>query len=269
MPRLRLLVTFVALFVAASSAEAAGRESKEIAARRACLNGDPTKGVQILTDLFIATGDPVYIYNQGRCYEQNNRCEDAIARFREYLRKAKGTTQEDKASLVEARKHIVDCEALLGEKPADHAAAPPAPKEPIPAPPLAKAEPATAAVPPQQSAAVVMPPPQPAESPSTGAGLRIAGMTTVAVGAAGLIAGVALNLKANSTVSDLQNRFNPGDYSSSKDYKTASQISYGIGAAFVAGGAILCYLGWTAGNRTTLAPVVAQGAGGAVLTGAF
>jgi hypothetical protein len=64
---------------------AAGYQAKERAAKKACLTGDPEKGVAILADLFIDTDDLAYIFNQGRCYEQNRRYEDAIGRFREYL----------------------------------------------------------------------------------------------------------------------------------------------------------------------------------------
>jgi hypothetical protein len=87
----------------------AGRiENQERAARKACLTGDPKRGVDILADLFIDTDDPTYIYNQGRCFEQNSRYEEAITKFREYLRKAGSASAADKA---DAEKHIADCQA--------------------------------------------------------------------------------------------------------------------------------------------------------------
>jgi glutamine amidotransferase-like uncharacterized protein len=43
------------------------------------------------------------LFNQGCCFEQNNRYEEAIARFREYLRKATDASAADKAVVV---KHI-------------------------------------------------------------------------------------------------------------------------------------------------------------------
>ena len=46
----------------------------------ACLSGDYTKGVAILSELFVDTKDPTYLFNQGRCFEQNRRYDDAIAR---------------------------------------------------------------------------------------------------------------------------------------------------------------------------------------------
>jgi hypothetical protein len=46
----------------------AGKAGQERAARKACLSGDYAKGVEILSDLFIDTKDPVYLFNQGRCF---------------------------------------------------------------------------------------------------------------------------------------------------------------------------------------------------------
>jgi hypothetical protein len=75
--------------VATSPAAAAGKhggdskQSQERAARKACLTGDYAKGVDILSDLFIELRDPTFLFNQGRCFEQNRRYEDAIACRRE------------------------------------------------------------------------------------------------------------------------------------------------------------------------------------------
>src|ERR1035437_1796518 len=84
-------VALVSLSVSTSPAAAAGKhggeskQSQERAARKACLTGDYAKGVAILSDLFIEYRDATFLFNQGRCFEQNRRYEDAIARFEEYL----------------------------------------------------------------------------------------------------------------------------------------------------------------------------------------
>jgi hypothetical protein len=86
MRMLRLLLVvgpFLCLF--SPDALAASRQAREKAAKKACLTGDPAKGVEILADLFIETNDLAFIFNQGRCFEQNLRYEDAIGRFREFL----------------------------------------------------------------------------------------------------------------------------------------------------------------------------------------
>jgi hypothetical protein len=138
--------TVVAVFMllALPEAKAAQKVTQEQAAKRACLNGDPTKGVEILTDLFIATSNPIHIFNQGRCFEQNNRYADAIGRFREYLRKAVHASKADRTS---AEKHIAECEALREKERADpnptNLLAPP---QPIPVEtPTARVETATPA----------------------------------------------------------------------------------------------------------------------------
>jgi hypothetical protein len=78
---------------------AAPRESQERAARKACLLGDVAKGTEILADLYLDTKDPTHIYNQGRCYEQNGQNEQAVLRFREYLRKAEHLPPADVAAV--------------------------------------------------------------------------------------------------------------------------------------------------------------------------
>jgi hypothetical protein len=156
------------------SAQAAGKESKERAARKACLSGDYAKGVGILSDLFIETEDANYIFNQARCFEQNSRCEEAIGRFREFLRKATAITPADRA---DTEKHIADCQALLGQKiapaPTSDSAVAVAPKTeaapPAPAAPPAALNPPPAPTSPPPAAASLLParpsPPPAAASP--------------------------------------------------------------------------------------------------------
>jgi hypothetical protein len=54
---------------------------------------------------------------------------------------------------------------------------------------------------------------------------------------------------------------------------TLGWVSYGVGAAGLAGGALLYYLGWRAGKEpgaaVALLPVVAPGVAGAAVRGAF
>lgn len=67
----------------APSGDRADRQALEREARRACLSGEYVKGVALLSDLFVDSKDPNYIFNQGRCFEQNLRFEEAIGRFGE------------------------------------------------------------------------------------------------------------------------------------------------------------------------------------------
>jgi hypothetical protein len=269
----------------AGQARAGRVEAKERVARKACLTGDATKGVEILADLFIDTDDATYIYNQGRCLEQNNRYEDAIGKFREYLRKAARASADEKA---DAEKHIADCQALLGKKEAEPVQRAPESRPvatPLPEPPRPVAAPVPESPSPTATAVVgpgAVPPPltgvepaaalgehaMAAPSAAGGAGLRVGGIVVMSVGAAALIGGVITNLKYNSMVGDMQHGYDPKTDDSSKTYQTLSIAGYGVGAACLAGGAILYYLGWRAGH-VSLAPVAAAGGGGAVVTGAF
>jgi tetratricopeptide (TPR) repeat protein len=278
--RLPALFAFVLLIALAPNPALAARvDAKERAAKKACLTGDATKGVALLADLFIDTEDPTYLYNQGRCLEQNNRYEEAINKFREYLRKATKASAADKA---DAEKHIVECQSLSGKKEPETAPpSKPAPEAPKPEPPAAEAAkvelpPPTPVEPPKQqnaeAALVVAPPatlsetPKPSESTAGGSGLRTVGIVAVATGAAALAAGLALNLKHNSMVSDLQKSYDPDPDSEAKTYRTLSLVGYGVGAACVVGGAVLYYLGWQAG-RVTVAPAPVSGLGGALVVG--
>ena len=261
--------------LAPASAHAANRQAQERAARKACLSGDYAKGVSILSDLFVDTKDATYIFNQARCFEQNRRYEDAVARFQEYLRASPDLDASDRAA---AEKHITDCQDLVTKQTGKPAAptVPPAPTQPPvtqeqPAAPTAPTAQATPAPAPtmvvQQSTA------QPVAA--SGAGLRKAGILTTSVGAAGVVVGVLLNLKANSMASDMKafGAYSDGKESQRKNYETAAWIGYGAGAACVATGAVLYYLGIRSGSRDSgslaLLPVLAPAQTGAVLAGTF
>jgi hypothetical protein len=101
--------------------------AKERVAKKACLSGDYVKGVSILAQLFVDTNDSTFLYNQGRCYEQNVRYWEAAERFREYLRKAGKLSAEERADVD---KHIADCEAA--SRRAQPQAASAASPEPVP-----------------------------------------------------------------------------------------------------------------------------------------
>jgi len=254
----------LSLLLAATPAVAADRTAQERAARKACLTGDYAKGVELLSDLFIDNKNTTYIFNQGRCFEQNRRYEDAIGRFEEYMRAAGASlSQEDKDI---ANKHIRDCrESLARERPAPSTTAPPTFVSPPPAL-TPKPEPSTEPV-------VVQPQPG---SDRAGSGLRAAGIVTASVGVAGVVTGVILNLKANSMIGDMENQ--PGAYTRGKagdqnTYETLAWVGYGVGAACVVTGAILYGFGLNARARSSsnvaLLPMVAPGQAGALLAGEF
>jgi len=165
----RLLIVLMPLFLASQTARAGSRESRERAARVACLSGDYAKGVAILSELFVDLKNPTYIYNQARCLEQNMKHAEAIGRFQEYLRVGKKLSQDDRA---DAERHIADCEQLLAKRRSMEAVAKPV--LPLPPPPH---EPVVTVAP-----TVVQ---QNAQSAGeSGSGLRTAGIVTASVGVA-------------------------------------------------------------------------------------
>jgi len=244
---------------AVSPPSATSREAREREARGACLNGDYARGVALLSELFLDLKDANYVFNQGRCYEQNERFEDAIGRFREFLRTAGA---KDTAA---AEKHIAECEALRrNQRPP---AAPPV-TPPVAEPTIAIPAPAVA---PQPVAEVRQ---MKVSLPQSGSGLRVAGAVILGVGIAGVVTGLALNLKANSVAKSIEppNTYDRGTESSRKSYEVWSWVGYGAGAAGIVTGTVLYIIGWSSGQNTdrlALAPVVGPNFAGATLRGDF
>jgi hypothetical protein len=266
--RIAIVVAILSVAFVPSIGHADRFDTKEKVARTACLAGDYAKGVQLLSELFVDTKDPTFIFNQGRCFEQNRKYDDAIARFQEYLRAAR---KASKAEREEAQKHISDCQDLLAKEKAQAGAVAPVvpvtpqvPAAPIPAPTATLA----GAPPPRESTA--------SPQSDSGAALRTAGIVAASIGGAGLVAGVVFNLKSNSLASDLKNTdgYTPTRESDRKTYRVLGWVGYGVGAAALATGAILYVLGLRSGGPTdhstvAFAPVLAPGQLGLGMKGAF
>lgn len=108
-----------------------------------------------------------------------------------------------------------------------------------------------------------------------GPGLRAAGIVAAAVGGAGLLAGLMLNLKANSLADEMMktDQFSEGKASDRDTYETASWTSYGVGGACFLAGVVLYGIGSRPGQSmssgVTIAPAYAPGRAVAVVRGAF
>jgi tetratricopeptide (TPR) repeat protein len=271
-PRLIILATSASLLLMApahamdgassqsSATSKANQQAREREARRACLNGDYAEGVKLLSDLFLDFKSPDYIFNQGRCYEQNQRFEEAIGRFREYLR----TTKEDRAP---AEQHIAECEALLKKQTPSPAAAPIV--EPAPQPP-----PGGTPHPVEREPVAELT--QPSTAPaSPGSGFRVAGAVIAGVGAASLITGLVLNLKANNLANGItapDHSFDRNVESTRSTYESFAWVGYGVGAAALATGAILYGIGWSksrGGTDVVLVPTIGPNLAGTAVRGAF
>jgi hypothetical protein len=250
----------VLAFLGTTSAYGESREAQEKKARKACLSGDWAKGVDVLSDLFVETRDPSFIFNQGRCLEQSSRYAEAIGKFREYLRVAVSDKPEARAS---AERHIADCEALL-DKEAGRASATPTPP---PATPPPEANPSPSATAPASADLAASPSPN-----SAGAGLRWAGIASAGVGVAGLALGIVLNIKANGIADDISapNVYSRKRESDRSSYETWGRVGYGVGGALLVTGGVLYYLGLRERSASiTVAPAVGPGMSGALVGGTF
>jgi hypothetical protein len=265
MRRLGLLVVLAALVLSPAAARAASKENKDRlakdrAAKKACLTGETAKGVAILTDLYILTNDPTYIYNQGRCFEQNQRYEDAIGRFREYLVKAKASNGDERA---DAEQHIATCQSYLGKK------EPEATPAPIPAP-VTQSIPTPSVVPVVPPVAVL---PAAAEKPSGGGrGLVIAGIVAGGVGVLGIVGGALSHMHANTLLDEAgTGTYDPSKEDSSKSFRKLEWISFGVGAAALVTGTILVVLGSSSkgSSSISIAPILGPDAGGLWLHGSY
>jgi hypothetical protein len=262
----------LSLLLLARPALGANPRAQEKVARKACLIGDYKQGVSILADLFVETGKAVHIFNQGRCYEQSRRYEDALAKFEEFLRAAKGRITDEERAIAE--QHIADCSERLRKEHLDSPAQPPLMPTPViepSSPPksdplLAASEPAVAVV-------------QPTSAPATGArrwGFLTAGIVTSAVGAGSAVAGIIFNLKANDAAKKVETEAGayPASSRDEKNFRTYAWIGYGTGAACLAAGAVMIVLGATktsSGSSVDLAfhPTFGPGLTGAMITGGF
>ena len=208
------------------------REQRETEARTACAAGRVEDGIEILAQLLTEYGHPNYIYNQARCYQQNGRAEQAISRFKEFLRTSRDISAEERARV----EHFI--KELEGELPAP--APPPTETTAPPPPPVVKSEPSPAPPPDLAKAA-----PPPAERPR---GLRTAAVALGALAVAGLTTGIVSTVQVRSLQNEIETtkgvltlpKLNEQQKKADR-FEVLQWVGYGVGAA-AAGGAIVCLI---------------------------
>jgi len=241
----RTALTVLWVIVAASRAEAQNGDQREVDAKKSCLGGHADRGIELLAELYAETNDPTYIYNQGRCFEQNGRTSEAVTRFREYLRKATAASADERAQL---EKHINELES----------------QSRVPSPTTA---PAQAAPPTSPAPVVVVQAPATGASPERAHHLKILAAVVGGVGVLAVGGGVAMGLRASSLSTEVSNDAKTGTYSQSKfdsgeRAQTLEIVGYSVGAAALITSAILYYMGADSGQpRETPAVSVSVGAG--------
>jgi hypothetical protein len=273
----RLLTISLLFLLMTSSARAASLEDQAKAARRSCMSGDYVRGVEILSDLFLQTYSLTYVFNQGRCFEQNGRYSDAINRFHEYARKLKDSGHP---ADPDVERHIADCQAMIDKQSGVVAPRPqPAEQATPPVTQRASSVSATEAKATDSSltshdAQAPVGLAQTASDTNARPGLRVAGLVVTGIGLAGLATAVVLNLKANALADELDS--STSSYSRSKastrsTYQSWGWVSYGVGAGCLIGGAVLYLVARSQGKsrQVTFSPEAGPGLAGVSMQGAF
>jgi tetratricopeptide (TPR) repeat protein len=118
------VVMSVALAALAPAAAAEDEAAVEIKARTYFASGEFKQALEIYARLYVETMHPTYLRNIGRCHQNLGDPDKAIASFREYLRKAKDLSPDQRA---EIDGYIAEMEQLKRSNAARASTAPPAP----------------------------------------------------------------------------------------------------------------------------------------------
>jgi hypothetical protein len=152
------------------------QDPREMQAREAFAAGSYKDALDLFTKLYAEKLHPTYLRNIARCYQNLNEPDRAISSFREYLRKAKDLTSDERAE-VEGYIHEME----EAKKKADAAEAdknrPLPPTPPVPPPP------------PQPRVIVEQPKPAPASTPIYKSGWFWGAVVVVVAG--GVVGGLA------------------------------------------------------------------------------
>lgn len=197
---------------------------------------------------------PEMLFNIAQAYRLAKVRERALFYFRQYLEK-----QPDGAGADEARRHVATLTKEIDEA-----------KAAAQEPPATVLPPETTAAPPEVTAAPV----ERVVTEDHGKGLRISGIATGALGIVAIGVAVKFGFDARSAADDISSHtgpWTPGEQARFDDGERADRnmkITYVIGGALVAGGALLYYVGHRARETRVTTFVTPQG-GGASVSGSF
>lgn len=227
-------------------------ESKRMAeAEAACLAGSYDRGAQLLAELYLSTRHPAYLHNQARCYEQNGKYELASLRYREFVAKARALSPKQRADEGLSEERIAKIEAQMVKVQA-----------------LADAQRARrnegGSDEGRDSAASLY---EGATSSSgQGSGLRVAGVSAMAVGGAALISGVVAGLisrNAQQEIVDASQKggeYNRATYEQGQRAATVATISFVAAPVLVGVGVVMYWIGRSNSNSAPAAKAVNRGA---------
>lgn len=210
----------IMMVTAATPGWAQPRGDRARDAQVACLAGRYQQGVELLAQLYVETGDPNYIYNQGRCYQQNARFDEALGRFHEYRRKA---TPLPAADLADLNAKIAECERMRALQTGGVAQRADQPRADLVQPGLSEAERARLN----------------AES----ARLRKAGVVLWVIAAASLAVGVASSIAVEAVERKNNGIREADDDGTGQRLELIQWFAYGAAAVTGVGGTALYFLG--------------------------
>lgn len=132
---LTVAIVLLLALAAPSGGRAAGDTSDELKARTHFAAGQYQEALEIYARLYAETMHPTYLRNIARCHQNLGNADKAISSFREYLRKAKDLSADQRA---EIEGYIAEMEQLkrtqaAGGKPPPAAPPPAAPPPDEPA----------------------------------------------------------------------------------------------------------------------------------------
>jgi tetratricopeptide (TPR) repeat protein len=133
--RVLAIVVLLASLALPGAARAAGDEGAELKARTHFAAGEYKEALEIYARLYAETMHPTYLRNIARCHQNLGNPDKAISSFREYMRKARDLSSDQRA---EIEGYIAEMEQLKQSKssPGPTATAPPpatpAPETPAP-----------------------------------------------------------------------------------------------------------------------------------------
>jgi hypothetical protein len=248
-------------------------EGKRLAeAEAACLAGSYDRGAQMLAELYLATRHPAYLHNQARCYEQNGKYELATSRYREFVAKARALSPKQRADEGLSDERIAKIEAQMVKVEA-----------------LADAQRSrrgeTGSDEGRDAAASLYEGAAPAGG-GQGSGLRVAGVSAMALGGAALISGVVAGLISRNAQQEIVDASQKGGeydraaYERGQRAATVATVSFVAAPVLVGVGVVMYWIG-RSGNDVapaanaakpgalTFAPVLASDRVGGVLSMRF
>ena len=258
---------------------------------------------------YAVRSDPTFLFNMAQAYRRKGDARRAIDLYKNYLIKApKSPQRSDVEERIRAlQKQLDETEPAVKAAPPPSppvSVSPPAPMQPAAAPaplpmsaPVAAPAPASAPEPVQAPAPAPAPapmqtypapaaaPPQPAPAyvqveakpappvTQSGQGLRVAGIITAATELAAVTAAIVCGAEAKSYSDSVQSgtRYDPNIGETGRLFETMQWVSYGVGAALVATGAVLYGFGAASasGPSVALAPMVVPAGAGFSAQGVF